>query len=79
MERFVFPCREKAEIAREQMNQLIDLYGTASRADMLIICGKTPEPEDNKFGWVNLDNAVFEIDHVNFEYTLCLPKAMPFE
>lgn len=79
MERFVFTNKARAEVALEQMNQLIDLYGVASRADMLHIYGITPKPEDQKFGWTDLSNAYIESDLRTLEFVLGLPRALRLE
>lgn len=79
MERFVFNNKARAEVALEQMNQLIDLYGVASRADMMNIHGTTPSPEDQKFGWTDLSDAYIEVDIRALEVVLVLPKALRLE
>lgn len=79
MERFVFPNMGRAEAALANMRKLIEWYGVASRADMMDIHGSLPKPEDQKFGWNDLDNAVIEDDPINCEVILILPRASRLE
>lgn len=76
MERFVYPNRARAEVALEQMKQLIDLYGVASRADMKDIYGMIPAPIDQKFGWNDLSNATIGPGEIGDEIILTLPRAV---
>lgn len=76
MERYVFSNVARAEVALKQMNQLIEWYGVASRADMKDIYGITPTEEDQHFGWTDLSKATIEDDPANCEAVLALPHAI---
>lgn len=77
MERFVFTNKARAEVTLKHMNDLIDLYGVASRADMLDLYGLMPGSRDSKFGWTDLSDAT--IGYEGDEVILCLPKALRLE
>ena len=79
MERYVFSNEARAEVALKQMNQIIELYGVATRADMKNIYGIASTEEDKHFGWTDLSKAIFEVEHVNFEVVLALPHALRLE
>lgn len=79
MERFVFSNKARAEVALTQMKQLIEWYGVASRADMKDIHGTLPTPEDKRFGWNDLSNAIIESDVIEQQFVLALPKAVRLE
>lgn len=76
MERYVFSNKARAEVALAQMKQLIEWYGVASRADMKDIYGMLPTPEDQNFGWNDLDNAIIESDVFEGQFVLALPRAV---
>ena len=57
------------------MDELIDMYGQVSVADLYDLVGKTCEHTDNKYGWTNIRNA--EPVRVRDGYLLKMPKALP--
>ena len=58
-----------------KMDEIIDMYGVASVADLFDLVGVTGNYTDNKFGWTNLRNA--EVIHVRDGYKIKMPKALP--
>ena len=76
MERYVFSNKTRAEVALTQLNQLIEWYGVASRADMKDIYGITPNERDQIFGWNDLSNAAIEFDVTIDQFVLVLPRAV---
>lgn len=54
------------------MDELIEIYGMVSVADLYDLVGITGNYTDNKYGWTNIRNA--EPVHVRDGYMLRLPK-----
>lgn len=73
----ILDSRGEAEDVIERMNELIDVYGQASVADLYDLVGVTGNYTDNKYGWVNLRNA--EPVRVRDGYLLKLPKVVPID
>ncbi len=71
----ILESRGEAEDVLSRMDELIDIYGTVSVADMYDLVGKTCNYTDNKYGWTNIRNA--EPIRVRDGYMLKLPKALP--
>ena len=71
----ILDSRGEAEEVLSQMDNLIDMYGNVSVADLYDLVGKSSEYTDNKYGWTNIRNA--EPIHVRDGYMLKLPKALP--
>lgn len=71
----VFSSRGEAEDVRERMDELIDMYGNVSVADMCDLAGVSCNYTDNKYGWTNIRNA--EIVRVRDGYIIKMPKALP--
>lgn len=71
----ILESRGEAEDVLSRMDELIDMYGTVSVADMYDLVGKTCNYTDNKYGWTNIRNA--EPVRVRDGYMLKLPKALP--
>lgn len=71
----ILESRGEAEDVLSRMDELIDMYGTVSVADMYDLVGKTCNYTDNKYGWTNIRNA--EPIRVRDGYMLKLPKALP--
>ena len=67
--------RGEAEEVLARMDELIDMYGQVSVADLYDLVGKTCEYTDNKYGWTNIRNA--EPVRVRDGYLLKMPKALP--
>lgn len=73
----ILESRGEAEEVLSRMEELIDVYGTVSVADMYDLVGKTCQYTDNKYGWTNVRNA--EPVRVRDGYMLKLPKALPID
>ena len=71
----VLETRGEAEEVLARMDELIDLYGQVSVADLYDLVGKTGEYTDNKYGWTNIRNA--EPVRVRDGYLLKMPKVLP--
>ena len=76
-EDIVFETRKDAEDVREQMEELIEHYGTVSVADMYDMAGLTAPYTSNKYGWMNIRTA--EPIRVRDGYILKLPRPMPID
>ena len=81
MERYIFKNKGRAAWVLQQLNDLIQVYGVATRRDLKELYGLKPEIRDNIFGWTNLDNALIETinDIGEEEYALALPQAFRIE
>lgn len=77
MESYVFKNSAGAERLLEGMREFLSLYGFVTREDVNLLYGTPSKPNDNKFGWLNLDNAYIESDFMRLEFVLVLPKAKP--
>ena len=64
--------RGEAEEVLSRMDELIDMYGVVSVADLYDLVGITGNYTDNKYGWTNIRNA--EPIRVRDGYLLKLPK-----
>lgn len=71
----ILETRAEAEEVLTRMDELIDVYGTVSVADLYDLIGKSCEYTDNKYGWTNIRNA--EPIRVRDGFMLKLPKALP--
>lgn len=67
--------RAEADEVLSQMNELIELYGVVSVADLYDLVGKSHQYTDNKYGWTNINSA--EPIRVRDGWMLKLPKALP--
>ena len=76
-EDIIFETRRDAEDVREQMDELIEHYGTVSVSDMYEMAGLTAPYTANKYGWMNIRTA--EPVRVRDGYILKLPKPMPID
>lgn len=76
-EDIIFETRRDAEDVREQMEELIDHYGTVSVSDMYDMAGLTAPYTANKYGWINIRTA--EPVRVRDGYILKLPRPMPID
>ena len=65
--------RSEAEDVLTRMDELIDMYGSVSVADLYDLIGKSCNYTDNKYGWTNIRNA--EPVRVRDGWMLKLPKA----
>lgn len=68
----ILETRGEAEDVLARMDELIELYGMVSVADLYDLVGITGNYTDNKYGWTNIRNA--EPIHVRDGYMLRLPK-----
>lgn len=73
----VLESRGEAEDVLTRMDELIDMYGEASVADLYDLVGITGQYTDNRYGWTNLKNA--EPVRVRDGYLLKMPKAGPLK
>ena len=71
----ILETRGEAEEVLTRMDELIDMYGIVSVADLYDLVGKSCNYTDNKYGWTNIRNA--EAVRVRDGYMLKLPKALP--
>lgn len=72
----IFDTRGEAEQVLSSMDDLIDVYGTVSVADLYDLAGITGRNyTDNKYGWTDIRTA--RVVRVKEGYTLELPRALP--
>lgn len=71
----VLDSRGEAEDVLDRMNELIDMYGMVTVADLYDLVGVTGSYTDNKYGWTNIRSA--EPVRVRDGYMLRLPKVLP--
>jgi hypothetical protein len=73
----ILETRGEAEEVLSRMDELIDMYGMVTVADLYDLVGVSGNYTDNKYGWVNIRNA--EPVRVQDGYMLKLPKALPLD
>ena len=73
----ILETRAEAEDVIARLDELVDLYGMASVADLYDLVGISGQYTDNKYGWTDVRNA----SHVRVRdgYLLKLPKARPLD
>ena len=70
----VIPTRGEAEAVLERMDELLETYEQVRVADLYELVGITGEYTDNKYGWVNLQNA--DVVRVRNGWKIKLPRAV---
>lgn len=73
----IFESRGEAEMALEEMHNVIERYGFVTVADLYDMADLTQPYTSNKYGWINIRNA--EVVRVNGGYIIKLPKAAPID
>lgn len=71
----VLESRVEAEEVIARMEELIDMYGVVSVADLYDLTNISGNYTDNKYGWTNIRNA--EVIRVRDGYLIKLPKVLP--
>ena len=75
-EDLIFESRGEAEAALSKMDEVIDVYGTVSVADLYDMCELTAPYTSNRYGWSNIQTA--EVARLrDGGYVLKLPRALP--
>lgn len=71
----ILETRGEAEDVINRLEELIDVYGMASVADLYDLVGISGQYTDNKYGWTDVRNAT----HVRVRdgYLLKMPRAIP--
>lgn len=73
----ILESRGEAEEVINKMDELLEVYGIVSVADLYDLVGIAGNYTDNKYGWTNLRNAY--VQRLRDGYLLKLPKAMPLD
>lgn len=73
----IIETRGEADAVISRMDEIIDMYGRVSVADLYDLVGITGNYTDNNYGWTNLASA--EPIRVRDGYIIKLPKAMPIK
>lgn len=71
----ILDTRGEAEDVLARLDELIEMYGVVSVADLYDLVGITGNYTDNKYGWTNVRTA--EPVHVRDGYLLKMPKVGP--
>ena len=72
----IFESRGEAEAALSKMDEVIDVYGTVSVADLYDMCDLTAPYTSNRYGWSSIQTA--EVARLrDGGYVLKLPRALP--
>jgi len=79
MERYIFSNEARAQVCLDQLNELIEIYGVATRADLKSIYGLIPNELDKKYGWIDLSGASIAAGPLENEVTLELPRSFRIE
>lgn len=72
----IFKERSDAEDVKDQLEAMIEQYGSAAVADLWDFLGKPEEIDftDNKYGWTIGDIKDFKVHYVGNGYRLSLPR-----
>lgn len=73
----ILESRGEAEEVLNKMDELLDVYGVVSVADLYDLVGVNGNYTDNKYGWTNLRSA--SVQRLREGYLLKLPKALPLD
>lgn len=73
----ILESRGEAEEVLNKMDELLDVYGVVSVADLYDLVGINGNYTDNKYGWTNLRAA--SVQRIRDGYLLKLPKALPLD
>lgn len=71
----ILETRGEAEEVISRMEELIDVYGMASVADLYDLVGLRGQYTDNKYGWTDIRTAISV--RVRDGYLLKMPRAIP--
>lgn len=71
--------RGDAENILDNMDDLIDKYGTASVGDLYDLAGLDTEYTDYKYGWTNVRNAEIVRVRGGSEYAIKMPRTMALD
>lgn len=71
----ILETRGEAEEVISRLDELIDVYGMASVADLYDLVGISGQHTDNKYGWTNVSTASYTIVRDGFK--LKLPRIKP--
>lgn len=75
---FILDSRGEAEEVLTHMDELIDMYGMVTVADLCDLVGESSAYTDNKYGWTNIRNAK-AVRKRGGGYILELPRAIPID
>ena len=75
-EEIVVGTRGEAEKLLDELESIINQYGTASIADLYSACGMTGNYTDNKYGWIDIRGAE-PVRLRDGSYALNLPEPIP--
>lgn len=73
----ILETRADAEVVIEQLQALIDEYGSATVADLYALVDISGAFTDQRYGWNNLSTA--DVRHIRIGYLLDLPKPIPLD
>jgi hypothetical protein len=71
----ILETRNEAEDVINRLDELIDVYGMASVADLYDLVGISGQYTDNKYGWTSVASATHT--RVRDGYLLKMPRAIP--
>ena len=71
----ILETRGEAEDVLTRLDEIIDIYGMASVADLYDLVGVTGQYTDNKYGWTDIRTATSV--RVRDGYLLKMPRAIP--
>ena len=75
---FILDSRGEAEEVLTHMDELIDMYGMVTVADLCDLVGESSAYTDNRYGWTNIRNAKV-VRERGGGYILELPRAIPID
>lgn len=77
----IFDSRSEAEEVLFKMDELIEVYGSASVADYYEFVGITGDYSANNYGWMDIRSAHIDRvrDNGKYGYTIVFPRARPLK
>lgn len=77
VESIVFSYEVDAIDTLAHLKDIIKAYGRVTVKDLMDLVGVAPNPDDDKLGWRNVDNATVNMVEQNKEHPYCLTLPHP--
>lgn len=77
IESIMFAYETDAADTLLQLKDIINTYGRVTVKDYMDLIEVTPNPDDDKLGWYNVDEAAINMVEQNEEYPYCLMLPHP--
>lgn len=76
-EEFIFERKSDADTVLDELREAIENFGVVSVQSLFEMCGKTAPFTANKFGWMDLEDAM--VERTRDGYVIRLPRSLPLD